>query len=104
MKNHNISQVDKHIQWLMRFMQDEYPNNYEIVIGPAYAQIRSTQREMTFIRDDTKPENIHFSDEDRKRGREMMQNMMNGFDFWRRQVERGGAGSETHDERNGPSD
>ena len=67
MKKYNITQIDEHIQWLMRFMQDEYPNNYEIVISPTFAQVRNTQTEMTFVRDDMKPENIHISEEMQKR-------------------------------------
>ena len=30
--NHLYEEIDEHIQWLINFMNEEYPNNYELVI------------------------------------------------------------------------
>lgn len=31
--NHLYEEIDEHIQWLINFMNEEYPNNYELVEG-----------------------------------------------------------------------
>lgn len=83
MTKYNFSQIDEHIQWLMRFMQTEYPNNYEIIIGPAFAQIRNVQREMSFMREDISPENICPSKEEIGEVNEKIWDMLRGMFFWK---------------------
>ena len=42
-------EIQEHIQFLMDFMTQEYPNNYEIIIGPHLAELRNTATTMTFL-------------------------------------------------------
>ncbi len=52
MKQYNYNQINEHIQWLIKMMDIEYPNNYQLVINNIGAQIRNTQSALIFIRND----------------------------------------------------
>ena len=48
--NHFYEEIDEHIQWLINFMNEEYPNNYELVIDNNSGTIRSTLQAQMFLR------------------------------------------------------
>lgn len=50
--NHLYEEIDEHIQWLINFMNEEYPNNYELVIDNNSGTIRSTLQAQMFLRND----------------------------------------------------
>ena len=50
--NHFYEEIDEHIQWLINFMNEEYPNNYELVIDNNSGIIRSTLQAQMFLRND----------------------------------------------------
>jgi hypothetical protein len=50
--NHLYEEIDEHIQWLINFMNKEYPNNYELVIDNNSGIIRSTLQAQMFMRND----------------------------------------------------
>ena len=50
--NHFYEEIDEHIQWLINFMNEEYPNNYELVIDSNSGTIRSTLQAQMFLRND----------------------------------------------------
>lgn len=50
--NHLYEEIDEHIQWLINFMNEEYPNNYELVIDNNSGAIRSTLQAQMFLRND----------------------------------------------------
>ena len=50
--NHLYEEIDGHIQWLINFMNEEYPNNYELVIDNNSGTIRSTLQAQMFLRND----------------------------------------------------
>lgn len=50
--NHFYEEIDEHIQWLINFMNEEYPNNYELVIDNNSGTIRSTLQAQMFLRND----------------------------------------------------
>ena len=50
--NHLYEEIDEHIQWLINFMNEEYPNNYELVIDSTSGTIRSTLQAQMFLRND----------------------------------------------------
>ncbi len=50
--NYFYEEIDKHIQWLINFMNKEYPNNYELVIDNNSGTIRSTLQAQMFLRSD----------------------------------------------------
>jgi len=50
--NHLYEEIDEHIQWLINFMNKEYPNNYELVIDNNSGTIRSTLQAQMFLRND----------------------------------------------------
>lgn len=50
--NHLYEEIDEHIQWLINFMNEEYPNNYELVIDNNSGTIRSTLQVQMFLRND----------------------------------------------------
>lgn len=54
MKKYNYAQINEHIQWLVKMMETEYPNNYELIIDSIGGTIRSTQTELTFLKQDLK--------------------------------------------------
>lgn len=57
--NHFYEEIDEHIQWLINFMNEEYPNNYELVIDNNSGTIRSTLQAQMFLRNDLRsPEDI----------------------------------------------
>lgn len=47
--NHFYEEIDEHIQWLINFMNEEYPNNYELVIDNNSGTIRSTLQAQMFF-------------------------------------------------------
>ena len=58
--NHLYEEIDEHIQWLINFMNEEYPNNYELVIDNNSGTIRSTLQAQMFLRNDLRsPEGFH---------------------------------------------
>ena len=50
--NRLYEEIDEHIQWLINFMNEEYPNNYELVIDNNSGTIRSTLQAQMFLRND----------------------------------------------------
>lgn len=57
--NHLYEEIDEHIQWLINFMNEEYPNNYELVIDNNSGTIRSTLQAQMFLRNDLRsPEGV----------------------------------------------
>lgn len=54
MKQYSYEQIDEHIQWLIKMMNTEYPNNYELIIDSNSGTIRSTQANLVFLRQDLK--------------------------------------------------
>lgn len=50
--NHLYEEIDEHIQWLINFMNEEYPNNYELVIDNNSGTIHSTLQAQMFLRND----------------------------------------------------
>lgn len=50
--NYQYEEIDEHIQWLINFMKEEYPNNYELIIDNNSGTIRSTLQAQTFLRND----------------------------------------------------
>jgi hypothetical protein len=50
--NHLYEEIDERIQWLINFMNEEYPNNYELVIDNNSGTIRSTLQAQMFLRND----------------------------------------------------
>lgn len=50
--NHVYEEIDEHIQWLINFMNEEYPNNYELVIDNNSGTIRNTLQAQMFLRND----------------------------------------------------
>lgn len=50
--NYFYEEIDAHIQWLINFMNKEYPNNYELVIDNNSGTIRSTLQAQMFLRSD----------------------------------------------------
>jgi len=50
--NHFYEEIDEHIQWLINFMNEDYPNNYELVIDNNSGTIRSTLQAQMFLRND----------------------------------------------------
>lgn len=50
--NYFYEEIDEHIQWLINFMNKEYPNNYELVIDNNSGTIRSTLQAQMFLRSD----------------------------------------------------
>lgn len=50
--NYFYEEIDEHIQWLINFMNKEYPNNYELVIDNNSGTIRSTLQAQMFLRND----------------------------------------------------
>lgn len=46
---HCYEEFDRPLQELMMLMEDDYPNNFEIVITPIGAEIRSTLSTMHFL-------------------------------------------------------
>lgn len=48
MRKYTREQIDEHIQWLIKFMEDEYPNGFELVISAAGAEIDAKNIVMTF--------------------------------------------------------
>ena len=63
MKEYTYEMVDEHIQWLIRFMETEYPNDYELTLNSCGANIRSTLNTLTFLNDKYK----NYSHKDRKK-------------------------------------
>lgn len=58
--NYQYEEIDEHIQWLINFMKEEYPNNYELVIDNNSGTIRSTLQAQMFLRNDLRsPEGFH---------------------------------------------
>ena len=49
---HSYQEVDEHIQQLMNFMKEEYPNDFELVLDSSFASIKSKLTTMTFLRAD----------------------------------------------------
>lgn len=49
---YSYEEIDEHIQWLMNFMREEYPNDFELVIDKTYATVRSTIEARNFLRAD----------------------------------------------------
>lgn len=49
---YSYEEIDKHVQWLMNFMREEYPNDFELVIDKTYATVRSTIEARNFLRAD----------------------------------------------------
>lgn len=49
---HSYQEVDEHIQWLMNFMKEEYPNDFELVLDSSFAAIKSKLTTLTFLRED----------------------------------------------------
>lgn len=62
--NHLYEEIDEHIQWLINFMNEEYPNNYELVIDSNSGTIRSTLQAQMFLRNEsiTKKQPMFFID------------------------------------------
>lgn len=54
MKKHCYKDLDKPIQELMKILQEEYPNGFELLIGPDYAQLRHTSTELNFLSESLK--------------------------------------------------
>lgn len=54
MRQYNYGQIDEHIQWLVKMMSIEYPNNYELVITSNGGEIKSAQCEMNFLSNEFK--------------------------------------------------
>lgn len=50
--NYFYEEIDEHVQWLINFMNKEYPNNYELVIDNNSGTIRSTLQAQMFLRSD----------------------------------------------------
>lgn len=50
--NYFYEEIDEHIQWLINFMNKEYPNNYELIIDNNSGTIRSTLQAQMFLRSD----------------------------------------------------
>lgn len=48
---HNREEYNKHIQALIKMMQDDYPNNFILEINSIGAEIRSTLTDMVFTDD-----------------------------------------------------
>lgn len=49
MKEYNYESIDKHIQWLIKMMETEFPNGYELIINSNGAEIRSNQQYLNFL-------------------------------------------------------
>lgn len=49
---YSYEEIDEHIQWLINFMRQEYPNDFELVIDSTYAKVRSTLETRNFLRAD----------------------------------------------------
>lgn len=49
MKNYTREQIEEHVQWLIQFMNVEYPNGYEFVINSIGGDLKCNHQEMTFI-------------------------------------------------------
>lgn len=54
MKKYTCKQVNEHIQWLIEFMNIEYPNDFEIILNSNGAEIRSSLVTMSFVSDKLK--------------------------------------------------
>lgn len=50
--SYQYQEIDEHIQWLINFMKEEYPNDFELVIDSSFAKLRSTLITRTFLRED----------------------------------------------------
>lgn len=57
MKKYNYEQIDEHIQWLINFMKEEYPNDFEIVLDSFHAEIRSKLITLNFLSNELKQPN-----------------------------------------------
>lgn len=53
---HNYEEINEHIQWLIKFMQEEYPNDFELTINSIGADIHSTLITMSFLDDNVMKE------------------------------------------------
>lgn len=49
---YSYEEIDEHIQWLINFMRQEYPTDFELVIDSTYAKVRSTLETRNFLRAD----------------------------------------------------
>ena len=49
MKQYNYEQIDEHIQWLIKMMETEFPNGYELTIDSTGAEIRNKQTYLNFL-------------------------------------------------------
>lgn len=55
---HDLNKMDlwikfhEHAEWLMRFMDREYQNDFELIITPISAEIRSKLTAKTYLRPD----------------------------------------------------
>lgn len=56
---HNYEEINEHIQWLIKFMQEEYPNDFELTINSISADIHSTLKTMSFLDDNVMKEKDH---------------------------------------------
>lgn len=50
--NYSYEEIDEHIQWLINFMKEEYPNNYKLVIGSNSGMIKNNLQAQMFLRKD----------------------------------------------------
>lgn len=50
--NYSYEEIDEHIQWLINFMKEEYPNNYELVIDSNSGMVKSNLQAQMFLRKD----------------------------------------------------
>lgn len=50
--NYSYEEIDERIQWLINFMKEEYPNNYELIIDSNSGTIKSNLQAQMFLRKD----------------------------------------------------
>lgn len=55
---HSYEEFDKPIQELIKLMEDDYPNDFELVINSTGAEIRSTLSTMNFLNEKFKVSNV----------------------------------------------
>ena len=61
MRTYSYEKINEKIQELMKILATDYPNNAEVVITPAYAEIRYVHTDMNFLakkKDTVDPESL----------------------------------------------
>lgn len=54
--DYNYEELQTHLKAIMDFMKEQYPNNFEMILSPKYAVIRSNMTALTFVNEPPKDE------------------------------------------------